>query len=75
MRAGSSGTPLIDMLIDADQEKAGRAMQAMLKMGKLDVAALQKAYDGAEDLLHAVSGPCDGIPWIFIEAALCHARF
>ena len=39
-------TPLIDMLLDADQEKAGRAMQAMLKMKKLDVAALQKAYDG-----------------------------
>jgi predicted 3-demethylubiquinone-9 3-methyltransferase (glyoxalase superfamily) len=40
-------TPLIDMLLDADKKKAGRAMQAMLKMGKLDVAALQKAYEGA----------------------------
>ena len=37
-------TPLIDMLLDADKEKAGRAMRAMLKMGKLDVAALQTAY-------------------------------
>ncbi|MCV3243210.1 VOC family protein [Mesorhizobium sp. ZC-5] len=39
-------TPLIDMLLDTDQEKAGRAMQAMLKMSKLDAAVLQKAYDG-----------------------------
>ncbi|WP_088348416.1 MULTISPECIES: VOC family protein [Rhodomicrobium] len=39
--------PLIDMLLDADKEKAGRAMQAMLKMSKPNVAALQRAYDGA----------------------------
>jgi predicted 3-demethylubiquinone-9 3-methyltransferase (glyoxalase superfamily) len=30
----------------SDREKAGRAMQAMLKMQKIDVAALQKAFDG-----------------------------
>jgi predicted 3-demethylubiquinone-9 3-methyltransferase (glyoxalase superfamily) len=29
-----------------DRAKAGRAMQAMLKMRKIDVAALQKAFDG-----------------------------
>lgn len=40
-------TSLIDMLRDADRKKAGRAMQAMLATGKLDVAALQKAYEGA----------------------------
>lgn len=39
-------TPLIDMLLDTDQEKAGRAMQAMLKMSKLDAAVLQRAYEG-----------------------------
>ena len=39
-------TPLIDMLLDVDQERAGRAMQAMLKMSKLDAAVLQKAYEG-----------------------------
>jgi predicted 3-demethylubiquinone-9 3-methyltransferase (glyoxalase superfamily) len=39
-------TALIDILHDADKEKAGCAMQAMLKMGKLDVPALQNAYEG-----------------------------
>ena len=29
-----------------DREKAGRAMQAMLKMKKLDIAGLQAAFDG-----------------------------
>jgi predicted 3-demethylubiquinone-9 3-methyltransferase (glyoxalase superfamily) len=29
-----------------DREKAGRAMQAMLAMSKLDVAGLQAAFDG-----------------------------
>lgn len=32
---------------DPDKEKSGRVMQAMLQMGKLDIAALQAAYDGA----------------------------
>ncbi len=30
-----------------DRARAGRVMQAMLKMRKLDVAALRRAYDGA----------------------------
>jgi predicted 3-demethylubiquinone-9 3-methyltransferase (glyoxalase superfamily) len=34
------------MLSDRDATKAGRAMQAMLKMNKLDIAALKRAYDG-----------------------------
>jgi predicted 3-demethylubiquinone-9 3-methyltransferase (glyoxalase superfamily) len=34
------------MLADPDREKANRAMQAMLKMDKIDIAALKKAYDG-----------------------------
>lgn len=38
---------LARLLGDADREKAGRAMQAMLKMVKLDIAALQRAFDGA----------------------------
>lgn len=31
---------------DKDKEKAGRAMQAMMKMKKLDIAKLKKAYAG-----------------------------
>ena len=34
-------------LADPDRAKAQRVMQAMLNMVKLDVAALQRAYDGA----------------------------
>lgn len=35
-----------DMFLDAQSDKAQRAMGAMLKMKKLDIAALKKAYDG-----------------------------
>lgn len=34
------------LMQDPDPEKAGRVMQAMLKMSKIDSAALQRAYDG-----------------------------
>lgn len=34
------------MLGDEDSERAGRVMQAMLKMGKIEIAELQRAYDG-----------------------------
>ena len=37
---------LSQLLNDPDREKAGRAMQAMLTMRKLDMAGLQKAFDG-----------------------------
>ena len=37
---------LNEMMTSADTEAAGRAMQAMMKMGKLDVAALRQAYEG-----------------------------
>jgi predicted 3-demethylubiquinone-9 3-methyltransferase (glyoxalase superfamily) len=40
-------TVLTEMLGDPDPEKARRVMQAMLKMVKLDVAGLRRAYDGA----------------------------
>ncbi|HEV8292668.1 MAG TPA: VOC family protein [Tepidisphaeraceae bacterium] len=36
-------TIMADLFSDADPKKAGRAMQAMLKMKKLDIAALKKA--------------------------------
>ncbi len=35
-----------DLLGDEDDEKANRVMQAMRQMTKLDIAILQKAYDG-----------------------------
>jgi predicted 3-demethylubiquinone-9 3-methyltransferase (glyoxalase superfamily) len=34
------------LLGDKDRVKAGRVMQAMLKMRKIDIAKLQQAYDG-----------------------------
>ena len=40
-------TVLPEMIADPDPEKAARAAAAMLGMTKLDIAALQKAYDGA----------------------------
>lgn len=35
-----------ELVNDVDKEKAGRVMQAMLKMKKLDIAELEKAYNG-----------------------------
>lgn len=40
-------TALGELLGDPNPEKAGRVMQAMLKMNKIDVQALQQAYDQA----------------------------
>jgi predicted 3-demethylubiquinone-9 3-methyltransferase (glyoxalase superfamily) len=39
-------TALGEMLSDPDRDKANRAMQAMLQMHKLDIAALKQAYEG-----------------------------
>jgi predicted 3-demethylubiquinone-9 3-methyltransferase (glyoxalase superfamily) len=39
-------TALKDMLLDKDKAKAARVMDAMLKMVKLDIATLEKAYQG-----------------------------
>lgn len=39
-------TILSKLLGDPDPEKSGRVMQAMLQMKKLEIAELQKAYDG-----------------------------
>jgi len=36
---------LNELMGDKDKEKAGRVMQAMLKMQKIDVSKLQEAYD------------------------------
>ncbi|MBI3143899.1 MAG: VOC family protein [Pseudogulbenkiania sp.] len=40
-------TVLPQMLSDADYAKSERVMTALLQMKKLDIAALQRAYDGA----------------------------
>jgi predicted 3-demethylubiquinone-9 3-methyltransferase (glyoxalase superfamily) len=37
---------MLKMLSDPDRTKAARAMQAMMQMVKLDIAELQRAYDG-----------------------------
>ncbi len=34
------------MLGDKDPQKAGRVIQAMLQMDKIDIGGLQRAYDG-----------------------------
>lgn len=39
-------TPLMEMLAGSDTHKVKRAMEAMMGMVKLDIAALQRAYDG-----------------------------
>lgn len=39
-------TALGELLGDPDPEKAGRVMQAMLQMSKIDIAGLQQAYEG-----------------------------
>ena len=38
---------LLRLLADPDPAKAGRVMQAMLQMKKLEIAGLQRAYDAA----------------------------
>jgi predicted 3-demethylubiquinone-9 3-methyltransferase (glyoxalase superfamily) len=39
-------TILSELLSDPDKQKAGRVMNAMLQMKKLDIAALKQAYNG-----------------------------
>jgi len=40
-------TRLVELLGDSDPERARRAMAAMMGMGKLDIAGLEQAADGA----------------------------
>ena len=39
-------TVLPKLLSDPDTQKSGRVMKALLKMKKLDIRALQEAYEG-----------------------------
>jgi predicted 3-demethylubiquinone-9 3-methyltransferase (glyoxalase superfamily) len=39
-------TVLSELMSDPDKEKAGRAMEAMLQMKKLDIAELKRAFEG-----------------------------
>jgi predicted 3-demethylubiquinone-9 3-methyltransferase (glyoxalase superfamily) len=41
-------TVMLEMLTDSDREKADRAMEAMMQMKKLDIAALERAYAGEQ---------------------------
>lgn len=38
---------LLELTTDPDQEKASRAMAAMMKMKKIDIAAIERAVEGA----------------------------
>jgi predicted 3-demethylubiquinone-9 3-methyltransferase (glyoxalase superfamily) len=40
-------TRLPELLADKDAEKANRVMKAMLQMGKIDIKALERAYEGS----------------------------
>jgi predicted 3-demethylubiquinone-9 3-methyltransferase (glyoxalase superfamily) len=44
-------TVLLEMMADRNREKSDRAMEAMLQMKKLDIAELERAFEG-----EAVSG-------------------
>jgi predicted 3-demethylubiquinone-9 3-methyltransferase (glyoxalase superfamily) len=37
-----------ELLADANRDKAGRVMEAMLQMGKIEIEGLRRAYEGAE---------------------------
>ena len=39
-------TALMELMGDPDPERSQRVVQAMLQMGKIDIAGLQRAYDG-----------------------------
>jgi len=39
-------TGMVEMLNDPDREKAERAMEAMMKMKKLDITELKRAFEG-----------------------------
>jgi len=39
---------LTELMLDKDPDKAARVMQAMMKMKKIDIAELEKAYEGKE---------------------------
>jgi predicted 3-demethylubiquinone-9 3-methyltransferase (glyoxalase superfamily) len=41
-------TVLVELLKDSDPAKAQRVMRAMLQMGKIEIEALRRAYEGEE---------------------------
>ena len=42
-------TVLVEMMKDPNKEKAGRVMEAMLQMKKLDIAELERAFEGTAE--------------------------
>ena len=43
-------TGMVEMMNDPDREKADRAMEAMLQMKKLDIAELNRAFEGEREV-------------------------
>jgi hypothetical protein len=58
------------MVADPDPAKAGRAMEAIMKMKKIDIAELKRAYEGAPRSADALATPAQIFP-----AALCASVF
>jgi len=56
---------LMRMMRDKDAQKAARVTAAMLQMVKIDLAGLQKAYDGNSGVLATISVDHDGKSRVF----------
>jgi len=62
-------TVLVDMLLDRDAQKSQRAMKAMLRMKKIDIEELRRAYAGQRRTASRRGGAWGGSP-----SRGCHGR-